>query len=139
LTRPVFLDTGAFVAMRRDDERQHGRALATIASLVTERARLVTTNYVFAETYAALLVRVGRHAAIEFGREFRSGKTFDLIRVDEELEESAWAILESHDDKLWSYVDATSFALMEREGITTAFAFDQHFAQRGLDVLPAPD
>ena len=36
----------------------------------------------------------------------------------------------------WSYVDATSFALMERERITEAFAFDHHFAQRGLTLVP---
>lgn len=34
------------------------------------------------------------------------------------------------------YVDAPSFALMEREDVPTAFAFDHHFTQRGLTVLP---
>jgi predicted nucleic acid-binding protein len=34
-------------------------------------------------------------------------------------------------------VDATSFALMEREGLREAFCFDRHFAQRGLTVVPA--
>ncbi len=33
-------------------------------------------------------------------------------------------------------VDATSFVLMEREGIAEAFAFDRHFAQRGLTLIP---
>ena len=47
-----------------------------------------------------------------------------------------WALLESHADKQWSYVDATSFALMERENVQSAFAFDHHFTQRGLAVLP---
>ncbi len=52
------------------------------------------------------------------------------------MEEQAWSILESHADKHWSYVDATSFALMERERITEAFAFDHHLAQRGLTLVP---
>jgi len=56
--------------------------------------------------------------------------------VDEALEDAAWSILESHADKQWSYVDATSFALMEREGATEALAFDRHFAQRGLTLIP---
>ncbi|HXA55756.1 MAG TPA: hypothetical protein VNV37_12865 [Solirubrobacteraceae bacterium] len=59
------------------------------------------------------------------------------MRIDEALEARAWAILESHADKRWSHVDATSFALVEREQITEAFAFDRHFAQRGLTVMPA--
>ena len=34
-------------------------------------------------------------------------------------------------------VDAISFVIMERMGITQAFAFDKHFAQYGFDVLRA--
>jgi predicted nucleic acid-binding protein len=52
------------------------------------------------------------------------------------VEEDAWAILERHRDKHWSYVDATSFALLERDGSSEAFSFDVHFSQRGLRVLP---
>ena len=59
-----------------------------------------------------------------------------MVRIDESVEQDAWAILEAHADKRLSHVDATSFALMEREGITEAFAFDHHFAQRGLTLVP---
>jgi predicted nucleic acid-binding protein len=132
----VFVDTGAFVALRNRAEREHEIARATMSQLVSERAQLFTSNYVFAETYTALLIRVGRAEAIEWGRRFRASEAIELIRIEELLEEEAWAILESHDDKPWSYVDATSFALMHQERSQTAFAFDRHFAQRGLVVLP---
>jgi uncharacterized protein len=105
---------------------------------VEERASLFTSNYVFAETYTALLVRLGRREAVEWGKRFRAGSAVELIRIEPEVEEEAWSILETHTDKQWSYVDATSFALIEREGFTAAFAFDRHFAQRGLSVLPTP-
>jgi predicted nucleic acid-binding protein len=36
----------------------------------------------------------------------------------------------------FSYVDATSFAVMERLGIRDAFAFDGHFEQYSLNRLP---
>jgi predicted nucleic acid-binding protein len=132
----VFVDTGAFVALRNRSEREHEAAREALSMLVAERTLLLTSNYVFAETYTALLVRVGREEAIRWGRSFRAGEAIELARVDEPLEEQAWSILESHADKSWSYVDATSFALMERERITEAFAFDHHFAQRGLTLLP---
>jgi uncharacterized protein len=134
--RKVFVDTGAFVALRNRSEREHVRARAALSALVADGATLLTTNYVFAETYTALLVRVSRKEAIEWGRRFQAGEAIETIRIDESLERHAWAILESHEDKPWSYVDATSFAVMEREGIDTAFAFDHHFAQRGLVLLP---
>jgi uncharacterized protein len=133
--KKVFVDTSAFVALRNSAEHEHVAARAALSALVSERALLCTSNYVFAETYTALLVRVSRNEAIEWGRRFRAGEAIELIRVEESLEDEAWSILESHADKQWSYVDATSFALMEREGIRTALAFDRHFAQRGLTLV----
>lgn len=133
----VFIDTGAFVALRNRSEQEHEQARETLRQLVAEQAQLFTSNYVFAETYTALLVRLGRSEAIEWGIRFRAGETIELIRADQEIEERAWSILESHADKEWSYVDATSFAQIERERLTGAFAFDRHFAQRGLNVLPS--
>ena len=132
----MFVDTGAFVALRNRAEREHEAAREALSVLVAERALLLTSNYVFSETYTALLVRVGREEAIRWGRSFRAGGAIEVARVDEPVEEQAWSILESHADKSWSYVDATSFALMEREGISEAFAFDHHFAQRGLTLVP---
>lgn len=134
--RSVFVDTSAFVALRNESEAEHERARAALASLIADGAALFTSNYVFAETYTALLVRVGREEAIEWGRRFRAGEAVELVRLERDVEEEAWEILASHDDKRWSYVDATSFALIERDGGGEAFAFDAHFAQRGLRVVP---
>jgi uncharacterized protein len=134
--RSVFVDTSAFVALRNESEAEHLRAREALAELISGGAGLYTSNYVFAETYTALMVRVGREEAIEWGRRFRAGGAIDLVRLDEEVEEEAWRILERHGDKRWSYVDATSFALIERGGGSDAFAFDAHFAQRGLRLLP---
>ena len=57
------------------------------------------------------------------------------MRLEQDVEDAAWEILERHEDKRWSYVDATSFALIERDGGGEAFAFDAHFARSaGLRV-----
>lgn len=136
--RSVFVDTSAFVALRNESEAEHERARATLANLIADGAALFTSNYVFAETYTALLVRVGREEAIEWGRRFRAGEAVELVRLERDVEEEAWEILMSHDDKRWSYIDATSFALIERDGGGEAFALDAHFAQAGLRVWPEP-
>ncbi|MDX6697988.1 MAG: uncharacterized protein QOE65_1385 [Solirubrobacteraceae bacterium] len=133
--RRVFVDTSAFVAARNAREREHGAARRAFANLAAERAALFTSNYVVVETYTALLKRAGRAEAIEWGRRVRAGAALEVVRVEEPVEDEAWAILESHDDKTWSYVDATSFALMAREETDEALAFDAHFAQRGLRVV----
>jgi uncharacterized protein len=136
--KSVFVDTSAFVALRNRSEAEHERARAALASLIDDGMALFTSNYVFAETYTALLVRIGRQEAVEWGRRFRAGEAIELVRVEPEIENEAWDILERHRDKRWSYVDATSFALIERDGGAEAFAFDAHFAQRGLRVVPEP-
>jgi predicted nucleic acid-binding protein len=133
--RRVFVDTSAFVALRNRAEREHAPARAALGRLVAERTQLFTSSYVFAETYTALLVRLGRSEAIEWGRRFRASEAIELVRVEAPVDDDAWSILESHADKPWSYVDASSFALMEREGTTEAFAFDRHFVQRGLTLV----
>jgi uncharacterized protein len=134
--RSVFVDTSAFVALRNSSEAEHERARSALTDLISEGVALFTSNYVFAETYTALMVRVGRGEAIEWGRRFRDGGAIDLVHLDRPTEERAWEILERYDDKRWSYVDATSFALLERGGEDSAFAFDAHFAQRGLQLVP---
>jgi uncharacterized protein len=72
------------------------------------------------------------------GASLAGGAAIELVRLEPGVEDEAWEILERHGDKRWSYVDATSFALIERDGGAEAFAFDSHFAQRGLRVLPPP-
>lgn len=135
--KSVFIDTSAFVALRNSSEAEHEQARSALAGLIADGVALFTSNYVFAETYTALMVRVGRGEAIEWGRRFRDGGAIDLVHLDRTTEQKAWEILERHDDKRWSYVDATSFALIERDGASEAFAFDAHFLQRGLQVVPA--
>ena len=130
--RRVFVDTSAFVAARNVRDRAHDAARVAFANLTTERAALFTSNYVVAETYATLLARVDRAEAIEWGRRVRAGAALEVVRVEAAVEDEAWAVLESHADKAWSYVDATSFALMAREGTDEALAFDRNFEQRGL-------
>jgi uncharacterized protein len=134
--KSVFVDTSAFVALRNSAEAEHEQARSTLTGLIAEGVALFTSNYIFAETYTALMARVGRGEAIEWGRRFRAGGAIDLVHLDRAVEDRAWEILEQHDDKQWSYVDATSFALLERDEEGEAFAFDTRFSQRGLRVLP---
>jgi predicted nucleic acid-binding protein len=50
---------------------------------------------------------------------------------------AAWAWLERHDEREYSFVDAVSFAVMRRRRITDALAFDGDFAAAGfVEVRP---
>ena len=43
-----------------------------------------------------------------------------------------------YDDKNFTLTDATSFAVMERLGMTEGFTFDRNFAQYGFTILTSP-
>jgi uncharacterized protein len=56
-------------------------------------------------------------------------------RIDEALEDEAWRWLRVHDERPYSFVDATSFALMRKLRIGEALAFDGDFASAGFVEL----
>jgi predicted nucleic acid-binding protein len=56
-------------------------------------------------------------------------------RVNEDDEVRARSVIVQYTDKTFSYTDATSFAVMERRGLRTAFAFDPRFRQYGFALL----
>ncbi len=56
---------------------------------------------------------------------------------DDELEMSAREVLRLYHDQDFSYTDAVSFVVMQRDGIRDVFAFDRHFRTMGFIVLPA--
>ncbi len=127
----LFVDTSAYFALYSADDERHGRAIAIGAA---DYRQLYTTNSIIAETHALLLRRLGRRVAVRFLLEHDNDFT-EVVRVDKIDEVRARAIIVSHDDKDYTFTDATSFAVMERLGITTAFTFDRHFAQYGFAVL----
>ena len=50
---------------------------------------------------------------------------------------NAWKVFSAYREKGWSFTDCISRAVMERLGIATAVAFDEHFRQFGtVTVLP---
>ena len=134
LRRWVFLDSSAYLALANTSDVYHQQTRAIRTQLQQERWRNFTTNFVLAETHALFLVRLGQAAATTFLREMLRSNT-TVVRVRAADEERALTIIFQYEDKDFSLADATSFSVMERLGITTAFAFDRHFAQYGLTIL----
>ena len=132
LRTSIFVDTSAFFALADQSDRLHHHALQYVQSI--DRL-LVTSNVIVHETITLLRMRLGYEPALQFGLHLLSGTTTPIIRVTPADEEKAWAIFRQYPDKRFSFADCTSFAIMKRLGIRTAFAFDEDFRRFGKWVV----
>lgn len=134
--RAVFVDTSALGAyvIKRD---AYNKAAHIIQDrLQRERWLLATSNFILAELHAFILRRAEQRLTLRVVQEILESTT-RIERVTERDERRALDILTRYTDKDFSYTDATSFAVMERLGIETAFTFDYHFGQYGFQALTA--
>lgn len=104
-------------------DRHNARAKAVLTG-ATEH---VTTDHVVVETWLLLNSRYHRRGAERFWDSIRRGPVRVEIVTTADLE-AAWTIGEAFPDQGFSIVDRTSFAVMERMGITKAASFDDDFA-----------
>lgn len=127
-----FLDTSFFYAgIVRKDER-HPQAAELL-----RRSRgkpMTTTNHVRGETWTLIRSREGHGKACEFLTSLERSPV-EIAWIDRELEREALAWLRKHDEREYSFVDATSFAFMRRSVITEALAFGGDFAAAGFVEL----
>jgi uncharacterized protein len=119
--------------MPRDNRHAAASALATRYADAT----LVTSNYVRTEAWTLLRRRAGHDVAVAFLDRVADSPRARLIRIAAEVEDQALAWLRRHDERAYSFVDATSFALMRSLGIRDAFAFDDDFTAAGFVQLRA--
>ena len=128
----IFVDTSFWVALRNRRDGNHAPA----EELLRQRAStaLVTTNHVRGETWTYLRRRAGHRAAVDFLEVVERSPRIRLTHVGEDLETEALRWLRRRDDREYSFVDATSFALMRSLRIGEALTFDQDFAAAGFVV-----
>ncbi len=60
----------------------------------------------------------------------------DEVEVDAQLRALGWEIFVGYEDKVLSFTDCTSFALMRERKLLDAFSFDSDFARAGFVILP---
>jgi len=130
----TFVDTGAWTALFVPADPLHEKARHWLRE---NRDRLITSDYVVDEVLTLLKTRFSDRASIQAGQSLFGEHFSQLIYLGSTDIERAWKMFRSHTDKRWSFTDCTSFAVMQRMRITTAFAFDKHFSQmRGVSRVP---
>lgn len=134
----LFVDTSAFYAAADRQDTNAARAQAVLGA----GEPLVTSDHVLVETWTLLRWRLGRDAAERFWHGLRTGVA-RLEAIGPADLDIAWEIGSTFPDQDFSLVDRTSFAVMQRLGLTRVATFDDDFAvfrfgprrERAFDVV----
>jgi predicted nucleic acid-binding protein len=130
----IFADSSFWIAAFIKRDQNHAAADALYRKVAGRR--IVATNHVRGETWTWLRSRSRHMMAVAFLDSINSGEGHtEVARVSEDLEDEALRWLRRHDERLYSFVDATSFAYMRARGIEEALAFDGDFAAAGFTEL----
>jgi uncharacterized protein len=131
---PIFVDTGAWFARFVPSDRDHAAARAWFEQ---NTHPLITTDYIVDELLTIFRVRGEYQRALEVGPPLFANELCALEWVTPADVKNAWQVFSTYQDKGWSFTDCVSRVVMERLGITSAVAFDEHFRQFGtVRVLP---
>lgn len=134
-----FADTGWWVAWSLPNDGRHSAALAMLKRLGGSE-QVLTTDLVIGETWTFLRRKDSHSTAVAFLNRVdllvEQGRLVSH-RVSVEQSDHAWAWLRRHDERVYSYVDATTFRVMHDRRLREALAFDGDFAAAGfVEVQP---
>ena len=130
----VLVDTSALLALAFPDDRHHQAAVAFVRA--HPQARLVLTELILAEVATRIRARAGAPRAVAVARSLFESRRYELLFVDGDVVRGALDLMARFADKRLSLTDCTSFALMDRLGLESAFAFDTDFRDCGYRMVP---
>ena len=129
----IFVDTSFWLALHNSRDSRHGDA----TTLLRRHAgrQLVTTNHVRGETWTFLRRRAGHGAAVLFLDVLERSPRVRFSQVSQQAEQRALEWLRRHEEREYSFVDATSFDVMRTLRVREALAFDGDFTSVGYSEL----
>jgi predicted nucleic acid-binding protein len=130
--RAIFVDTGAWVALRYGRDHHHTTARALVHSIEAEGFGLVTTEWLLAEAVALLKARGAVEHAVALGEAIQGGRLGHLAESAPERRGRAWDLFVRYRRLRVGWVDGASFAVMEELGLRQFFGFDQDFVRAGF-------
>ena len=95
----IFVDAAAWIALANVDDELHSHANQIMSNLLTQRARLVTTEFVLLEVADALAVPNLRPTTIQFINRLRQAPILRIIPVSENLLAEGWTLYGQRLDK----------------------------------------
>lgn len=132
----IFVDTSAWLALADSNDRAH----TSIRSLYGRLSRggfgkVVTTNYIEAETLTLVRMNLGVEKAEQMAGAFEQSKELRTFWIEPVHHKEAIQMMLRHRDKEWSVIDCSSFVVMHSLQIEKALTLDSDFAQAGFQIV----
>ena len=126
--KKVFIDTGAWYALKNKNEPNHLAVLEFFKSLPSTGTVCYTSDYVIDEAITLTKAKLNNpQVSVILAEELSSEKAAKIIYVAPDYLPRALEIYKKYSDQKFSFTDCTSFAIMEKLNIEEALAFDRHF------------
>lgn len=138
MSRIVFWDTSAFLALVNRRDASHSQAVAVSQALARENAQLLTTDAVLTELANGLSKVSQRQLAqrtVKMVYQSVPLRVAEVVHINAELWQRGWQLYCARPDKEWGLTDCLSFVVMQENEVFEAFTADHHFEQAGFARL----
>jgi predicted nucleic acid-binding protein len=130
----LFVDTSGWGHLVDSTQPYHPLAANVYRTARQQGRKVITTNYIIAELVTLMTSpsRIPRPRTVAFIESLKTSPYINVVHVDASLDEQAWQLLRSRQDKDWSLVDCVSFVMMKQHGVGESLTTDHHFEQAGF-------
>lgn len=134
----VFVDTSGWVALFVENDKNHKNAVSIFEEIKRSKILIYTSDYCIDETITTILARGSHKQSVLAGEAIFTSKIIKIVHVCPDYLQSAWELYQKYKDKMFSFTDVTSFAIMKDLNIKKAFGFDKEFVQAGMELIECP-
>ncbi|MEC9490564.1 MAG: PIN domain-containing protein [Halanaerobiales bacterium] len=132
----IFVDTSAWFALLSENDKSHHKIKNIYQTLLENNNTLIISNQVLGETFTLLRYKIkNNNLPFKFIQLINKSIMIKKIFIEEKTENNAVKILKNYQDQRFSYVDATSFAVMNKLDLKYALSLDRHFLTAGF-IIP---
>lgn len=133
--REVFVDTSALYALIDKRDTHHRQAREAVTQLLRSGRRLVTTDYVVAETVNLANARAGSALGIRILDLIEQSAGIRIEWITSARFESTKRFFRRHADHRYSFTDCASFVVMRELDVADALTTDRHYVEAGFVSL----
>ncbi len=132
----TFVDTAFVIAWVNENDALHAKAIQLLNDY--KDAPWLTTDCILLEIGNSL-ARNFRDEAVETINNFLQSEEIEVITLNQNLFNRAFALYQTYRDKTWGLIDCVSFIVMRENNLTDALTNDKHFQQAGFNALMRDD